>query len=300
MKLINCPFCGRSNETYVFPEAVPGKLDAPNYIRCEPCAIYYLNPMPEPEELDHFYRGSVVESEPETLNEKVDRKKLKIVERYASRGKILDVGCAKGGFLSSLKIKGWETTGIEPYHPAAHEAGRIKELNIITKKFDEINFPLENFDAVTFWNVFEHIHNPMETIGQVYRILKPGGCVFIAVPSIDCWQLKRFGAQWVGLGAPAHLFLYSRLGITKILKISGFQVLSILPDASLDEWCWKNSYYTKILSQSKHEWIYPLSKNFTKLQRVAVAVRARIFCALETLAGHSANFIVAARKTAKK
>ena len=41
------------------------------------------------------------------------------------------------------------------------------------------------FDVVTMWDVIEHLRDPIHTMKEMYRVLAPGGYVFIQVPSTD-------------------------------------------------------------------------------------------------------------------
>ncbi len=91
-------------------------------------------------------------------------------------GRILDVGCGLGYLLSGLR-EGWEKYGIEVSRFAAQHAqawGRI-----FVGELHEAQFPDEHFDVVVMHHVIEHMEDPISTILEVRRILKPGGILLL-------------------------------------------------------------------------------------------------------------------------
>jgi SAM-dependent methyltransferase len=60
----------------------------------------------------------------------------------------------------------------------------------------------------------EHIQNPTRVIKKIYRILKPGGIVIVAVPNFDSFMCKFFGKYWFHWDIPRHIFHYNE----KVLK----------------------------------------------------------------------------------
>jgi len=110
--------------------------------------------------------------------------------------KILDIGCGGGLFLSLLKQAGAEVIGIELSDSRAQYAK--------TKHGLEINkYPIENdfwqkryanhFDAVTLWDVIEHVNYPFQTLQSAANVLKQGGLLLIDTPCRDSFY-HQFGA----------------------------------------------------------------------------------------------------------
>ena len=94
----------------------------------------------------------------------------------------LDVGCSNGLFLEAARARGAIVRGIEP--EAVHvAASRAKGLTV-----DHGFFPADlgdrgPYDIVAFNDVFEHLPSPDIAIGEVERLLKPGGSAMINLPS---------------------------------------------------------------------------------------------------------------------
>lgn len=95
---------------------------------------------------------------------------------------VLDVGCGDGAFLRLLKEAGHDAHGIDISPTAVHRA-REKGLNASVGSFDELpsrSLPL--FDAVTAFQVLEHVSDPLRLLSNVAESIRDGGVLIIAVP----------------------------------------------------------------------------------------------------------------------
>lgn len=54
----------------------------------------------------------------------------------------------------------------------------------VVHDLDQTPWPFDaaTFDAVEAWHVFEHLWEPVAFMREAWRVLKPGGLLFIAVP----------------------------------------------------------------------------------------------------------------------
>jgi len=82
------------------------------------------------------------------------------------------------------------------------------------------DMPIEDeiFDAVLCTQVLEHLEWPRESVKEMYRILKPGGKLFITVPMAqDEHQI------------PYDYFRYTSYGLQSICKHAGFSEVTVSP-----------------------------------------------------------------------
>ena len=102
--------------------------------------------------------------------------------------KVLDIGCGGGLFLSLLKREGAEPVGIELSDSRAYYAAAKHDLEI-HKRPIESDFWQKGyanyFDAVTLWDVIEHVNYPFQTLRSAASVLKKDGLLLIDTPCRD-------------------------------------------------------------------------------------------------------------------
>jgi cyclopropane fatty-acyl-phospholipid synthase-like methyltransferase len=101
---------------------------------------------------------------------------------------VLDIGCGGGLFLSLLEREGAHVTGIELSDSRARYAALKHGLEIhkhpIESDFWQKGYE-NHFDAVTLWDVIEHVNYPFQTLQCAARVLKKGGLLLIDTPCRD-------------------------------------------------------------------------------------------------------------------
>ncbi len=157
------------------------------------------------------------------------RSKLDIIP-FTGEGKLLDIGCGNGRYLSALRKLGWQTYGIEQ-NPNSSEYART-ELHLNVETEDLLNYKYKDkfFDVITMWHSLEHLYEPIPTLKEVKRILKDDGLLVIAVPNVDSFAAKVFKENWYQLEIPIHLIAFSPDSITRMLDSAGSKVKKIYCD----------------------------------------------------------------------
>jgi SAM-dependent methyltransferase len=163
------------------------------------------------------------------------------------------------------------------------------------------------FDAVTLWHVLEHLPEPRARLREIRGMLSLNGLLIIAVPNAGGLQARTFGANWLHLDVPRHLYHFTHSSLAGLLRMEGF--------APLREWHQELEYDVLGWSQSALN-LAPLPPNlFFNLLRglkspvgpVATAatwLSGSLLTALSiffvppgTLTGRGGTLIVAARPT---
>jgi 2-polyprenyl-3-methyl-5-hydroxy-6-metoxy-1,4-benzoquinol methylase len=163
--------------------------------------IDYLDPVAElPPEIDasqltekeSSYIETQLQANAQKFNHQADTLSKYLPLRNA---KVLDIGCGGGLFLSILKQQGAEVTGIELSDSRAQYAKNKHHLEIY-------KYPMESdfwqkgyanhFDAVTLWDVIEHVNYPVQTLQSATNVLKKGGLLLIDTPCRDSFY-HQFG-----------------------------------------------------------------------------------------------------------
>jgi SAM-dependent methyltransferase len=83
------------------------------------------------------------------------------------------------------------------------------------------------FDLVVASHLLEHLENPHELLQSVREILTENGYLVVAVPNLDWWNPKHVYRSVSTLFDPEHAVGYSVKGLTKILKMNGYNPLRV-------------------------------------------------------------------------
>jgi len=142
------------------------------------------------------------------------------------KGKLLDVGTATGCFLEIAQKRGWEASGLEISQHAVEQA-RQKGLNVKLGEFNDVATDKPEYDAITFWDVFEHLPSPKATLQKAYNLLRQGGVIAINTPNSKSLPAKIMGRQWYSLIPPEHLHLFNADNLKNLLENSGFSIKSV-------------------------------------------------------------------------
>lgn len=138
-------------------------------------------------------------------------------------GRLLDVGSGDGAFMARMREMGWDVAGVEPDPKAAANAKNKFGLNHIHAGFlEDAGFVDNSFDAVTMAHVIEHLPDPIKTIRECRRLLRPGGKLMITTPNAKSLGERWFGKHWRGWEPPRHLFLFTAESLQACVENAGF------------------------------------------------------------------------------
>jgi 2-polyprenyl-3-methyl-5-hydroxy-6-metoxy-1,4-benzoquinol methylase len=143
----------------------------------------------------------------------------------ASGGRLLDVGSGSGSFVRIAHSCGWTVTGIEP-DPTAAANSRRQGLNVLQGGLEQFDGSEDLFDVITINHVIEHMHDPLASLQDCYRLLKQGGHLWLQTPNIDSLGHRRFGRHWRGLEPPRHLILFNPRSLAIALEYAGFRMIN--------------------------------------------------------------------------
>jgi SAM-dependent methyltransferase len=237
-ELKTCPLCeGQSHEQIYLAKdrhyGIPGLYPI---VRCADCSLVFLNPMYSDEELSSLYPKDYYAYQ-NNFHRNRWKETLKTILRcrtgtqdptFPVPGRMLDLGCGSGWFMSDMRDQGWETHGVEISSPAAELGRKTAALNIFSGTLEQAVFPPEFFDYVRSNHSFEHIARPKETLDEIHRVLKRGGKLLIGVPNEASLTSRVFGPYWWYRGAPVHPFTYSVKTLCELLKKQRFVIEKVV------------------------------------------------------------------------
>ena len=253
-RLEKCPVCGKTefrNKLVVEDKSVSKESFAIQ--QCEACTFQFTNPRPDAAHIGRYYEseeyvshnsgaGGIINQAYKVARVFTMRRKVALVNKLATKGRLFDYGCGTGHFLAAAKADGWQVAGWEPNARAREEASRRVGQPVGIESL--VQYQEASFDAITLWHVLEHVHELNDTLQQLIRLLKPGGTLLVAVPNVDSLDAQHYRQDWAAYDVPRHLYHFSPKTMKQLLKKHKMQVSEVLP-MPLD------AYYVSMLSE-KH------------------------------------------------
>lgn len=100
--------------------------------------------------------------------------------------KILDAGCGDGWTMDQMRNAGYANIwGIDINEDKLAIAQKHNHKNVAKMLLPEMDFSDDTFDAIFCRHVYEHLLYPEKTLAAFYRILKPGGTLFLIAPKSE-------------------------------------------------------------------------------------------------------------------
>lgn len=227
-----CPRCRQASPLQFRARDLNRRLteETFDYFRCRACRIIFLSPVPQDisRHYPNDYYGIPASLEVFAANAELERYKIDIVRRFASRGRLLEIGPAYGTFTFLAKQAGFEAHAIEMSEPCCRFMNEVLDVHAIHSLDTEAALrQVEPCDVIALWHVIEHLPDPWSTLGLMVQRLRPGGVLVIAAPNPDAFQFKVMGRYWTHLDAPRHLELIPSATLSEHVEGLGLKPLLV-------------------------------------------------------------------------
>ena len=107
---------------------------------------------------------------------------------------------------------------------AASYARENLKLDVFEGEVTDAPFPDETFDVVTMLDVIEHLSDPASSLRKIYRLLKPGGWLYVVTPNFDSIPRRILGANWGIITPEHHLYYFTENTLREMIATAGFQI----------------------------------------------------------------------------
>lgn len=146
---------------------------------------------------------------------------LSLLEHMPRKGRIIDVGCARGFFLEVAKGAGYIVEGVDASKIITQDVRR-KGYKVHLGLFENIPLPSEKYDAVVLLQTIEHVWDLQGFLRKAKKIIKPGGYLLVTTPDKNGFLGRLMGKWWFTYHNWEHLYFFSPACLQAVLHRAGF------------------------------------------------------------------------------
>lgn len=147
-----------------------------------------------------------------------NQKLLEVIERTSVQptlSTLWEIGAGNGFVAGHLAGHGLETVAVEPMPRGAENCAR-RGLPTVRGRMEQLALPDSSLPAVGCFDVIEHLKSPEEFLGEVHRVLAPGGRLLLTVPALQfLWSQED--------DFSGHQTRYTRGSLDSLVERCGFE-----------------------------------------------------------------------------
>jgi len=225
----NCILCNSPNRSVLIRK---GDWTA---FKCDNCGLGFLDPRPDPTELNQLYKESYFQSHYDKglqvnsleMRRRISQEdhRIKFFRSLKKNGRLVDIGCGMGYFLYASRMYGYDVEGVDISDYAASYIMDELKIPVRIGSIAEIDFEDQSVDMITMWHFLEHTPNPEDYLKKAWVWLKPSGLMIVDVPNYEGTDAKKTWAEWPGWSIPYHLYHFTPNALKTMLSKHGFKII---------------------------------------------------------------------------
>ena len=150
------------------------------------------------------------------------RRQLERLRPFGER-RLLEIGCGNGMFLLAARRAGWRASGLEVSERAARLAHQVSDCDVHVGTLSEIAAEHGPYEAISAFEVLEHMPDPYADCRALAAALLPGGVLTLSVPN-DRSPYTRNPPDPEGR-PPYHINFYQPRTLATVLGDLGLEML---------------------------------------------------------------------------
>jgi len=214
------------------------RADPYRIVRCKSCRLVFTLPRLPSEDLRKMYQEDYWNSDvakdfgytdylaDEELYVQTFKLRSRLIRRHVpAPASILDVGCAAGFGLRAFRELGYDVYGVELSEPMSQEARKRAgdPQRVVTGELRENLFDGRKFDLITFWDVIEHIEDPVALLATARSMLAPGGTIVLETQNVRSLFARLLGIRWQHYKFEEHLYHFDPVTVVELLRQAGLR-----------------------------------------------------------------------------
>lgn len=214
-----CPACDGSAPRLL------GTKDGHHVWRCAACDVVFSRVLPADVGREHLYDEYYRQSQfavPATVQASLAQL-VRSAARFRRTGRWLDMGYGEGALLKAAEQEGWQCYRTELSSPVL-EYGRQRGWAVTADAAGDERFVKGAFDIVTMIEFLEHMPEPRRVLEDACRWLRPGGLLYLTTPNVRSLSGRLLGLDWVVVGPPDHVVLWTASALRRTVEATGFRV----------------------------------------------------------------------------
>jgi ubiquinone/menaquinone biosynthesis C-methylase UbiE len=218
------------------------KKDTQNfYVNKQPLMVDYEGSMKKRNQRDpEFYKTRYKIIQAETEKQLIPIL-TRLSEKFPQPLLVLDAGCGDGLVLNTLSSLSKKLSITLKLYGIDLDSGALKlikhKADLRKGSITKIPYPKNKFNLVTSKDVIEHLTKKdlITSVGEVYRVLKPGGIYYCDTPNPESLLAKTMANNWWMFIEPQHITLVPPKVLKKVFLNAGFKKVKAFTRAEIDE-----------------------------------------------------------------
>jgi SAM-dependent methyltransferase len=151
------------------------------------------------------------------------RRNLRVLARFSSGGRLLEIGSAYGFFLHMARSR-WEVEGVDVIFEGVRYVWERLGLKVHLGDFLTLDFMPWSYEVVCLWDTIEHLREPDRYVAKANDLLHPGGILAVTTGDIGSRVARFQGRRWRLIHPPTHLHYFTRASLCTLFERHGLRV----------------------------------------------------------------------------
>jgi 2-polyprenyl-3-methyl-5-hydroxy-6-metoxy-1,4-benzoquinol methylase len=148
--------------------------------------------------------------------------------------RVLEIGCAHGGFVAMLRQAGFDASGLELSPSIVRLAMKTFGVPVVTGPIEDQSIEPHSLDAIVMMDVLEHLPDPVATLRRCMELLEPDGILLVQTPDYpegtSLRQLQHQKHKFPQmLDKNEHLFLFSKSAVRELFRRLDTNYIEFIP-----------------------------------------------------------------------